>query len=142
MTIFPMNRSAPGHGFNTTVTAPYTRNVFWYNARNLLITYAIALGLTLVSVVVGARAFHYNGVSHSKNFSAMIQMTRNPTLDDVTRGQGLGRQPLDETFKKTKLRFGILAASLESGEVGNVKPAKIGFGTPEEIIPLDEKAFR
>lgn len=95
-----------------------------------------------MSVVAGARAFHYNGVSHSKNFSAMIQMTRNPTLDDVTRGQGIGRQPLDESFKETKLRFGILAASLESGEVGNVKPLKIGFGTPEDIIPLDEKAFR
>ncbi|KAK6193306.1 hypothetical protein LQW54_012607 [Pestalotiopsis sp. IQ-011] len=134
--------SAPDHGYNTTVTAPYTRNVFWYNAKNLLITYAIALGLTLVSVVAGARAFHYNGVSHSKNFSAMIQMSRNPTLDEVTRGQGLERQPLDETFKETKLRFGILAASLESGRVDNVKPVKIGFGTPEEIIPLDEKAFR
>ncbi|KAI4595645.1 hypothetical protein KJ359_006634 [Pestalotiopsis sp. 9143b] len=135
-------KSVPGHGYNTTVTAPYTRNVFWYNAKNLLITYTIALGLTLVSVVAGARAFHYNGVSHSKNFSAMIQMSRNPTLDEVTRGQGLGRQPLDEAFKETKLRFGILAASLESGGVGNLRPVKIGFGTPEEIMPLDEKAFR
>ncbi|KAF3015023.1 hypothetical protein E8E14_009293 [Neopestalotiopsis sp. 37M] len=127
--------SLDGQGYNTTVSAPLLRNVYYYNAKNLWIAYGFAIAFTLLSVGIGAHAFYVNGVSHSTNFSAVLQTTRNPTLDDLTRGKGLGSKPLDEIFKKTKLRLGILTSSVDSGE----KAAQIAFGKPDEIIPLDVK---
>ncbi|ETS74373.1 hypothetical protein PFICI_14239 [Pestalotiopsis fici W106-1] len=134
--------SLEGQGYNTTVIAPFRHNVYWYNPRNLLIAYGFAFGFTLFSVAIGARAFFINGVSHSTNFSAVLQNTRNPTLDELARGNGMGCKPLDKTLKTTKLRFGILATSMERGKMGVDGPVQIGFGKPDEIIPLDRKKRR
>jgi hypothetical protein len=83
-----------------------TQNVYRYDKRNLLISYASATFLTLLAVMVGMFAFLHNGVAHSMAFSAIVATSRNTGLDRLTEGQSLGALPLEDDVMNVKLKFG------------------------------------
>lgn len=96
---------------NITFHIPRNRNIYSYNARNLLLLYAIALFASLLVVLVGAWALWTNSTSHSMSFSDIVQTARNPTLDELvhSRVDGcdcMGTLPISKSFERTKLRYG------------------------------------
>lgn len=72
--------------WTTTVSADIVRNpnVFVYQPHVLWAGYATAIGVTLLSIVVGLHALWCNGGGGGKAFSLIMATTRNPALDDVT----------------------------------------------------------
>ena len=83
--------------------------VFHYNVKSLLISYAAAVLVTVLIVLVGLRDIHSDGVSHTNTFSALVRTTRNKDLDDWARGHCLGADPVDKEIAKRKPQYGILA---------------------------------
>jgi hypothetical protein len=57
--------------------------MYQYDSRNLILSYGIAIFVTLLGVSLGLYSFHTNGVSHSMAFSAVVGTTRNPALDVI-----------------------------------------------------------
>ena len=88
-------------------------NVYTYDWRNLVISYAVAVVFALGAVLLGGVAFKQNGVSHVSSFSAIVATTRNVELDALTEGQCLGGLPISKDFGRTKLRLGIIGQSKE-----------------------------
>lgn len=82
--------------------------VYIYLPRSLWIGYAIAVGTTLASILVGSWAIRQNGVASDTLFSRILVTTRNPTLDHLSVGACLGGDPFPKELRETKLRFGVL----------------------------------
>jgi hypothetical protein len=120
---------------NQTIPVNYftTHNVYQYNSRNLILSYSIAVGVTIFCIIIGTYATITNGVSHSSSFSAMIATTRNPQLDRLVEGSSLGALPLDREMRKTKLKFGELIG--DGREKGGVA-GHVGFGFEDNVLNL------
>jgi hypothetical protein len=58
--------------------------MYQYDSRNLILSYGIAISVTLLGVSLGLYSFHTNGVSHSMAFSAVVGTTRNPALNVIS----------------------------------------------------------
>ena len=105
-------------------------NIYQYDSHNLIISYSIALFLTLLIICLGFYSLHSNGVAHSTSFSALITTTRNPRLDTLSRGHSLGALPLDKRVLGAKLRFGELN---EGGGDWGAGETHLGFGFAENV---------
>jgi hypothetical protein len=88
------------------ITLTTSINTYAYHSKNLLISYALAISFALFSITLGAIAYRSNGVSHNKTFSAILTSTRDMGLTDLFHEQRLGRLPLPDEIKNTKLKFG------------------------------------
>ncbi|KAF1928061.1 uncharacterized protein M421DRAFT_421248 [Didymella exigua CBS 183.55] len=82
--------------------------VYIYLPHSLWIGYAIAVAMTLFSIVIGSLAIYQNGVASDTLFSRILVTTRNPTLDRLSVGACLGGDPFPKELRETKLRFGVL----------------------------------
>lgn len=82
--------------------------VYAYKPSNLILTYSIVGTISLFAVMCGFAALDRNGIAHSLKFSAIMDATRSTDLVFVTKDCGLGKLPLDQEAKRTKMRFGVL----------------------------------
>jgi hypothetical protein len=117
----------------TQVTRNSTRNIYIYRPFLLLLSYGIALLLTIPSVGLGIYAFHSNGVAHSNAFSAIIATTRNPGLDVLSEENSLGAFPLDKEAAKVRLKYG----GVENGK----RRKRAAFGMADEVTELKKGDF-
>jgi hypothetical protein len=140
-----------------------SQNVYQYNSKNLIISYSVAISVTVLAVCLGLYSLKYNGVAHSSNFSAILGTTRNPELDKYVRGHSLGTfggsrgQSVgkgDDAYqtaveKGARLRFGELVGGkgerveskngsiVEVSECGDDEVARhIGFGSVENVMMI------
>ncbi|KAL7788105.1 hypothetical protein V8C43DRAFT_288304 [Trichoderma afarasin] len=112
-------------------------NVYSYNRRVLIITYAVVFLGTLIALLIGGAAYLKNGVSHQLSFSAFMSTTRNYQLDELTAGSSMGAMPLRDSIKSTKLQFGFLRnADEEAGREEAMR--RVGFGLSDQIVPLQK----
>lgn len=117
----------------TQVTLNSTRNIYIYRPFLLVLSYGIALILTIPSVGLGIYAFHSNGVAHSNAFSAIIATTRNPGLDVLSDENSFGAFPLDKEASKVRLRYG----GVDSGKQWK----RAAFGMADEVTDLKKGNF-
>lgn len=104
-----------------------TTIVYVYLPRSLWIGYAIAVAITLFSIVVGSLAIYQNGVASDTLFSRILVTTRNPTLDHLSVGACLGGDPFPKELRETKLRFGVLIEDEpREGPLGKVEHCCFG----------------
>ncbi|MCJ1431360.1 hypothetical protein MMC27_000711 [Xylographa pallens] len=126
--------------FSASTTVPVSiltsGNVYQYNSKNLIISYATAICVTFVTVLVGLYALHTNGASHSASFSAIVATTRNTKLDELFRGTSLGAEPLPKHLGDVKLQFGAIvdSATLEHDNGGSVR--HLGFSLEGNVSKL------
>lgn len=120
-------------GTAEVVTLSYTTYlVFQYSRTTLIATYCAAAVATLLCLVVGLVALVRNGIASDVSFSRVLVTTRNPELDNITRGACLGGDPLPKDLGTTRLRFGELWGAPGEMVAGG---AHAGFGT-EGVTPL------
>ncbi|KAK0760877.1 LOW QUALITY PROTEIN: hypothetical protein N5P37_005816 [Trichoderma harzianum] len=112
-------------------------NVYSYNRRVLIITYAVVFLGTLIALLIGSVAYFKNGVSHQLSFSTFMSTTRNYQLDELTAGSSMGAMPLRDSIRSTKLQFGFLRNADEGAE--REEPMRrVGFGLSDQIVPLQK----
>jgi len=111
-----VNKSVPA----TTIFRPV---LYTYDAVMLWEGYACALGVALIGVIVGSYMLYSNGVAGKMTFAQVLVTTRNPTLDKICEGTGLGGNYLIDKVRKVKLKYGLLEPGI----------GKMGFGTEDEI---------
>ncbi|KAL7953123.1 hypothetical protein V8C34DRAFT_297785 [Trichoderma compactum] len=112
-------------------------NVYSYNRRVLIITYAVVFLGTLIALLIGGVAYFKNGVSHQVSFSAFMSTTRNYRLDKLTAGSSMGAMPLRDSIRSTKLRFGVLRNADEEADREEAM-RRVGFGLSDQIVPLQK----
>ncbi|KAJ4366072.1 hypothetical protein N0V95_000299 [Ascochyta clinopodiicola] len=113
-----------------------TMIVYIYLPSSLWIGYAIAVAITLASILVGSWAIYQNGVASDTLFSRILVTTRNPTLDRLSVGACLGGDPFPKELRKTKLRFGVLLEEeAREGPLGRVEHCSFGTrGETKHIV--------
>ena len=112
------------------------RNIFQYNPRNLVISYSISIGVTIICVAIGLAATVSNGVSHSSSFSTLLATAQNPRLRGLFEGNSLGALPLDRETRKVKLRFGELNQDILIGQEQGDGARHVGFGFETDVLGL------
>lgn len=115
----------------TLVPATFTSYpaVYAYSHVALWQIYATSLGFTLICVTLGCLMLYRNGVAGELSFTQVLVTTRNPTLDKISEGAGLGGKYITDQVQKVKVRYGRL-----EGTDG------IGFGMEDEIHSLVENS--
>ena len=97
----PQFTSPIGQETNITMYSP--QNVYVYSRYRLVAAYVAAIGVTLLSIVLGCRAIVQNGVSYTNNFSSIISATRGNNIDAVvarsTRGASAADSPPEDIVK-------------------------------------------
>lgn len=113
-----------------------TMIVYIYLPSSLWIGYAIAVAITLTSIIIGSWAIYQNGVASDTLFSRILVTTRNPTLDHLSVGACLGGDPFPKELRKTKLRFGVLVEDEpREGPLGRVEHCCFGTrGETKDIV--------
>lgn len=103
--------------------------VYVYKKVLLLAIYAPAAALSLGMHLCGLAVVRMNGVFHGHKFSTILATSRNPDLDDLVRGDSLGREKTVSGLNKISLGFG----RIDGGRNGGL-PARFGFGRDFEDI--------
>lgn len=98
---------------------------FW-----LSLSYGLAVGLTLVSLLAGLHSFHVNGYSADVRFSTFLVTTRSADADELARGHCLGRFPVAKEVLRTRLRFGEI-------KQGAHMPPHAAFAFPSQVVDID-----
>lgn len=74
----------------------------------LLASYGTAMGVAVVSILIGIVALRRNGISADRGFFQILSTTRNPELDALCDGSWCGgNENMPVTFKEARLRFGF-----------------------------------
>lgn len=90
---------------NTSVLSTTSINIYAYHCSTLLLSYGIAIFVALIANSLGAYAYHINGRSHNKSFSAILAATRDSEFGRLLPGGVRGKIPLPEWVLETQLRF-------------------------------------
>jgi hypothetical protein len=83
-------------------------NVYDYDQKNLLISYGVALVLTLLACAVGCAKVYRNGVSYSNLFSTVLRTTRHlQSFDALLVGRDqIGADPLPRHLATAQVQLG------------------------------------
>lgn len=92
----------------TNITTKSIVNFYYYNWRDLWISYGLALAFALLANILGGVAFWINGVAHDRSFSALLSSTRDPKLARIFNPETLGKLPLQGIVAKTPLKFEVM----------------------------------
>ena len=117
------------------------RVAFVYDSVRLWMCYAPVILLTLAILLIGAWTIWEDGTTFSTGFARIMATTRNPTLDEMSRGACLGNDPFPVELMKRKLQFGALRedmsiVDMSDGFVGGESVGHCAFGVPEEVAPI------
>ena len=112
-----------------------TQPVYSYQPFALFLTYGIALGLGLVSLVAGVVTLLSNGVSMDAGFLSVLVTTRNSALDELSQGACLGVTGHHlSRLEETQVRFGELV----SAEQTLTRRRHAAFGLQSQVQPLEK----
>jgi hypothetical protein len=134
-------KTIPGHVFSLTNV-----DVYEYDMKNLLVSYAAVLLVTFIAMCVGIYSLLENGVYHDTTFSTFMATMRNVDLDTMSDGTCLGDV---KKIEQRKLMFGMLindrgTESEESmpvnGETGSDYP-HAAFGLEGTVVRLRKGAL-
>ncbi|KAH8670423.1 hypothetical protein BGZ60DRAFT_450516 [Tricladium varicosporioides] len=128
----------------TSCSASTERLVYYYNPNLLLIPYSIAVLLCLVAFTAGVWVLWKTGIRTGEIFSQILVTTRNPLLDEISRGNSLSSAD-SNALKEKKLMFGELkyfgnvdSSSLNTG-AGSGRTGHAAFGSAEQLLKLTSK---
>ncbi|KAF7913457.1 hypothetical protein BELL_0064g00280 [Botrytis elliptica] len=108
-----LNSNLLSPSVNTSVLSTTSINIYAYHSSTLLLSYGIAIFVALIANSLGAYAYHINGRSHNKSFSAILAATRDSEFGRLLPGGVRGKIPLPEWVLETQLRF----VDVDGGEV-------------------------
>ena len=88
-----------------------------YRPLGLLLSYSIAVGVSLLAVLAGVLAARCNGYEvDGFSSSTLLATTRNPELDVLMGGFQVDAEPLPEKVMGSRLRLGVAFTVVKLGE--------------------------
>jgi len=87
------------------VTVSYTRNIYSYSSKNLLLSYGIALSLTLLASLTGCLAIFFNRASYTNKFSTIMRTTAGFEYL-VHEKDRTGADPLPKHLARARIHIG------------------------------------
>lgn len=110
LSLFSRKRFLADHSETTKITTELWHNTYTYRSRNLLLSYGIALLLSLASCTLGCFTIYQNGVSYSNRFSTILRVVRGHELAEIdsllTQEDREGTDPLSGHLATTRLALG------------------------------------
>jgi len=106
-------------------TATSYPTVYSYAVATLWQLYASALGAATICLILGSVMLYTNGVVGQLTFSQVLVTTRNPTLDEISEGAGLGGEYITDRVRRAKVKYGKLS------------PTEVGFGMDDQVQSLE-----
>ena len=111
------------------VTISYTRNLYSYSQKNLIVSYSTALSLALLASIAGCVTIFLNGASYTQKFSTVLRMTMG--LEQVvTENDRSGADPLPKYLSRARVDLGRVGeATVEMkrvSEMAGERSAMIG----------------
>jgi hypothetical protein len=86
------------------ITLRQTRNIYFYRYKNLLLSYGLALGLSLLACMVGCMSIINNKVSYSNRFSTVLRVLSGGSVTSLVAPEDCkGRDPLPKYLAKARI---------------------------------------
>ncbi|KAI1741957.1 hypothetical protein F4680DRAFT_464254 [Xylaria scruposa] len=121
----------------SSVSCSVTENVLVWNYAPfwLVLSYSVALGLSVTAVSMGIYCFRKNGCSMNTTFSTFVVTTRSADLGELSERQLLGNWPINEEILSAKVRFGELVVSSDQNDSS---PSRTAFAFPNNVQPITD----
>lgn len=138
--LFSRKRFLADHSETTKITTELWHNTYTYRSRNLLLSYGIALLLSLAACTLGCFAIYHNGVSYSNRFSTILRVARGHELAEIdsllTQGDREGTDPLSRHLATTRLALGrdVAEDSVEHCETGAELQQMVKRASEQDVI--------
>jgi hypothetical protein len=87
------------------VTVSYTRNLYSYSQKNLIVSYGVALSLALLASIAGCVAIFCNGASYTQKFSTVLRTTTG-LGQVVAENDRSGADPLPKYLSRARVDLG------------------------------------
>ena len=94
------------------------RVIYVYKPLNLLYAYAASALVASAALLFGAIAFHSNGVSHSRAFSAIAGTSSNSEVNELFARNALATHTVDREVLETRLRYRVVNVDEDDEAVG------------------------
>ncbi|KAF3765664.1 hypothetical protein M406DRAFT_68088 [Cryphonectria parasitica EP155] len=119
----------------TTSVQVWKYEPFW-----LIMPYAVAVGVTFLTLLVGMHGFIMNGYAADANFSTFVTTSRSKDLDTLSKGSCLGHWPKEKHLMESKLKFGEVETDGSSPHVAFAFPETVkGFDKRKQYVQKAEK---
>jgi hypothetical protein len=118
------NYSSPYAPPDTNVTTTTYSNVYIYSATMLWLAYGLAIGVSLISIIVGFVSVTANKGSYSDNFSTVLRVAHNAWVSEPLQLEdATGKEPIPEHVGKIVISWpGDGAEVVEQGLEGGHSP--------------------
>jgi hypothetical protein len=116
------------------ITLSHFRNIYSYSQRNLLLSYSIALFLTLLASIAGCIAIYWNGASYTQKFSTILRTTSS-LGQVVAENDRAGADPLPRYLARARVKLGGTGdVSLELDRVSEAAGERSAMIDPERDL--------
>jgi hypothetical protein len=85
----------------------YSVNEYNYNARDLWLTYGVAIAAATLCTTVGLFAIWSNGAAYQNLFSTFLRTTRDELLQNLIDHEDNGAEPLPKRLAETSIRLDV-----------------------------------
>lgn len=100
------NASSPLAPGQVDVTFDLFGNVYSYESDKLWLAYGVAIGITVMNVMIGLWTVARTGASFTDKFSTIIRAAKNSNIEvDMFEERLAGRDPLPKTMAKAEIRM-------------------------------------
>lgn len=137
------NTSSPLAPPPTNVTLTVFGNVYSYGMDKLWLAYGIAIGVTLLNVLVGLWAIAQTGASFTGNFSTIVRVAKNALIEEDMQENTLpGRDPLPKRLAQAEMRLSEGESLLGTKRYGSDESVQrvhvVGYAPPR----LDSRGWK
>jgi hypothetical protein len=142
LSLFSKSQYLAETGPITDVVLDRWLNVYAYDQKNLLISYGVALVLTLLACAMGCVTVYRNGVSYSNLFSTVLRTTRRQHNFDallVSQDQS-GADPLPRHLSAARIQLGP-GQPVDNDDSHNSQ-IELSQRQPELTAPQSERSTR
>jgi len=113
------------------VTISYSRNLYSYSQKNLIISYGIALSLAFLASIAGCIAIYWNGASYTQKFSTVLRTTTGLS-QVVAENDRTGADPLPKYLSRARVDLGRAGEkAMELGRVSGRTDERSAMIVPE-----------
>lgn len=105
MCSYRYQNSSPFAPSNAEVTNILSGNIYSYSPEKLWLAYGLAIGVTLIDVIIGLWMIFSARISFTADFSTVVRIAKNADLsEDVLESHPPGKDPLPKELAKATLR--------------------------------------
>lgn len=126
----------------TNMTIFSTQNIYVYSWQHLVLAYGLAVGMTLLAVVIGCTTILTGGFGFNNDFSTIMRTARGTAIDALVANDNFpGANPLPKSIAGAEISIKTPQLREEAVELGLIVRSASPSGSRNKVVPRTKSAI-